>query len=61
MTAEFFLDTNVLIYAFTEQDARKKVRSRELHELALSGRGIVSFQVPKAGKVRRRRLAGRLS
>jgi predicted nucleic acid-binding protein len=45
MSAEFFLDTNILIYAFTEQDARKKVRSRELHELAISGRGIVSFQV----------------
>ena len=30
MTAEFFLDTNVLIYAFTEQDARKKVRSSVL-------------------------------
>jgi len=45
MTAEFFLDTNVLIYAFTEQDARKKVCSSELHELALTGRGNVSFQV----------------
>jgi predicted nucleic acid-binding protein len=46
MSAEFFLDTNVLIYAFTDQDARKKVRSRELHELALAdGRGVISFQV----------------
>ena len=45
MSAEFFLDTNVLIYAFTEQDARKRIRSRELHELAIEGQGIVSFQV----------------
>jgi len=45
MSAEFFLDTNVLIYAFTEQDAAKRRRSRELHELALGGRGIISFQV----------------
>ncbi|HZL78663.1 MAG TPA: PIN domain-containing protein [Candidatus Limnocylindrales bacterium] len=45
MSAEFFLDTNVLIYAFTEQDAPKRIRSRELYELAIGGRGIISFQV----------------
>lgn len=45
MNAEFFLDTNVLIYAFTGQDAGKKICSRELHELALGGHGIISFQV----------------
>ena len=46
MSAEFFLDTNVLIYAFTDQDARKKIRCRELHELAMANRnGTISFQV----------------
>ena len=46
MSAEFFLDTNILIYAFFDQDARKKARCRELHELALEdGRGIIRFQV----------------
>jgi predicted nucleic acid-binding protein len=45
MSAEFFLDTNILIYTFTEQDAPKRIRSRELHELAIGGRGVISFQV----------------
>jgi predicted nucleic acid-binding protein len=45
MNVEFFLDTNVLIYAFTDQDAAKKSRSRELYELALAGKGIISYQV----------------
>ena len=46
MSAEFFLDTNVLIYAFSEQDPLKKIRSQELHKLALMDRrGIISFQV----------------
>jgi predicted nucleic acid-binding protein len=45
MSAEFFLDMNILIYAFTEQAAPKRIRSRELHELAIGGRGIISFQV----------------
>jgi len=45
MNAELFLDTNVLVYAFTEQDASKRIRSRQLHELAIGGRGIISFQV----------------
>ncbi|MGH7953986.1 MAG: PIN domain-containing protein [Limisphaerales bacterium] len=46
MSAEFFLDTNVLIYAFFDQDPAKKARCRELHEFALEdGRGIISFQV----------------
>ena len=45
MSAEFFLDTNVLIYAFTEQDARKRIRSRELCDLAVGEQGIISFQV----------------
>ena len=45
MSAEFFLDTNVLIYAFTEQDIRKRIRSRELCDLAVGAQGIISFQV----------------
>jgi predicted nucleic acid-binding protein len=46
MSAEFFLDTNVLIYAFTNQDAQKKARCLELHELAIAdGSGVISFQV----------------
>ncbi len=46
MSAEFFLDTNVLIYVFSEQDALKKIRSQELHKLALiDRRGMISFQV----------------
>jgi predicted nucleic acid-binding protein len=46
MSAEFFLDTNVLIYAFTNQDVKKKARCLELHELAIADRsGAISFQV----------------
>jgi predicted nucleic acid-binding protein len=46
MSAEFFPDTNILIYAFADQDARKRIRSRELHELAMAdGGGVISFQV----------------
>jgi predicted nucleic acid-binding protein len=46
MNAEFFLDTNVLIYAFSPQDGAKKLRSQKLFRQALAtGDGIISFQV----------------
>jgi predicted nucleic acid-binding protein len=46
MPAEFFLDTNVLVYTFDRRDAEKRARSRALVELALeTGDGVVSYQV----------------
>jgi predicted nucleic acid-binding protein len=46
MPAEFFLDTNVLIYTFDRSDPAKRDRSRSLVERALeTGDGVVSYQV----------------
>lgn len=46
MSAEFFLDTNVLVYTFDRQELEKKKRATELVERALaSGRGVLSTQV----------------
>lgn len=46
MNAEFFLDTNVLIYTFDDKQPDKKAQARTLVESALeSSCGIVSYQV----------------
>ena len=46
MSAEFFLDTHVLVYTFDRQEREKKTRATDLVERALaSGRGVISTQV----------------
>ena len=46
MPAEFFPDTNVLVYTFDRQEPDKQARSRRLVERALgTGDGVVSSQV----------------
>lgn len=46
MNAEFFLDTNILVYTFDPRHAEKQVRARELVEWALRAQaGVISFQV----------------
>jgi predicted nucleic acid-binding protein len=46
MSAEFFLDTNVLVYTFDASAAKKRARARELVQRALeTGDGVISWQV----------------
>lgn len=46
MSAEHFLDTNVLVYMFDETDAGKRRQAEALvNESLASGTGCVSFQV----------------
>ncbi len=46
MSAEFFLDTNILVYSFAEDEPDKCGRARALIEEALaSGAGAISWQV----------------
>ena len=46
MNDKFFLDTNILVYTFDDEDLGKRDRARALVAEALSGsRGIVSYQV----------------
>ena len=46
MSASFFIDTNVLAYAFDPADLAKRERARELVNEALrSGNGCISLQV----------------
>jgi predicted nucleic acid-binding protein len=45
MSADFFLDTNILCYAFDPGSENKKVKSLELIERGLSGEGTISWQV----------------
>ncbi len=46
MSASFFLDTNILAYAFTRQSPDKRKRALQLMELGLNtGAGTISFQV----------------
>ncbi len=46
MSAEFFLDTNILVYTFAHEQADKQRRARELVETALrSSLGVISYQV----------------
>lgn len=43
MSAEYFLDTNVLVYAFDRQDERKRLRALEL--TTLERPWIISWQI----------------
>jgi predicted nucleic acid-binding protein len=46
MSAEYFLDTNILIYTFNESEPAKRARALELVAGALhSGTGMISTQV----------------
>jgi predicted nucleic acid-binding protein len=46
MPAEFFLDTNVLVYTFDSSAPAKRTRARELVQDALeTGDGVISWQV----------------
>ena len=46
MNDKFFLDTNILVYTFDDEDLEKRDRARALVAEALSGsRGIISYQV----------------
>jgi len=46
MSAEHFLDTNVLIYMFDETDARRRRKAETLvSESLANGTGCISFQV----------------
>jgi predicted nucleic acid-binding protein len=46
MPAEFFLDTNVLVYTFDASSPAKRTRARELLRRALeTGAGVISWQV----------------
>ena len=45
MPAEFFLDTNVLVYSFDDSAPEKRNRARELVQTALDGKGVISWQV----------------
>jgi hypothetical protein len=46
MSARFFLDTDVLLYAFEQRLARKRESAKRLMQEALAeGRGIISFPV----------------
>ena len=46
MPAEYFLDTNVLVYTFDSSAPRKRARARALVKGALeNARGVISWQV----------------
>lgn len=46
MSAEFFLDTNILVHTFDPDHSDKRSRARELVENALqSNAGVISYQV----------------
>jgi len=46
MSAEFFLDTNVLVYSFDSSEPDKQATAQELTKKALTGgSGILSWQV----------------
>jgi predicted nucleic acid-binding protein len=46
MSAKFFLDTNILVYTFDEENPEKRERARALVAEALAeSRGAISYQV----------------
>ena len=46
MSAEDFLDTNILVYMFDDTDARKRQQAEDLvNESLTQGSGCISFQV----------------
>jgi predicted nucleic acid-binding protein len=45
-TQRFFIDTNIIVYAFENNDPMKQKRARDLIEEALeNGNGVISYQV----------------
>ena len=44
MTERCLVDTNVLVYAFDESDAKHAIAETILKDLVNSGRGVVSVQ-----------------
>lgn len=46
MNAEYFLDTNILVYCFDKTDMRKKhIAETLVEQAAMSGTGVISSQV----------------
>lgn len=46
MSAEFFLDTNILVYTFDDTNPTKQKKARDLVEQALEHQtGVISYQV----------------
>ena len=46
MNAEYFLDTNILLYCFDKTDLRKKhIAETLVEQAAMSGTGVISSQV----------------
>ena len=46
MSGKFFLDTNILVYTFDEENSERRERARALVAEALSeSRGVISYQV----------------
>ncbi len=46
MKDNFFLDTNIFIYSFDDQESQKQIIAQDLIKLALSSqKGVISYQV----------------
>ncbi len=46
MSAEYFMDTNVFVYAFSKNEPEKRVKAATLiHSALVSDRGVISTQV----------------
>lgn len=45
MSDSFFLDTNIFVYSFFNQDPVKQRQAKNLIRLALDGKGAISWQV----------------
>jgi len=45
MKDKFFIDTNIIVYAFDKHDVEKSRKAQDLIKLAHKGEGCISFQV----------------
>lgn len=45
MKDKFFIDTNIIVYAFDKQDVEKSRKAQDLIKLAHKGEGCISYQV----------------
>ncbi|MGE0021762.1 MAG: PIN domain-containing protein [Draconibacterium sp.] len=45
MKDKFFIDTNIIVYAFDKRDVEKSQKAQGLIKLAHKGEGCISFQV----------------
>lgn len=45
MSDSFFLDTNIFVYSFFNQDPGKQRQAKDLIRLALDGKGSISWQI----------------